>query len=435
MAGVAKIDATPPIGAPLAGYGSFDRRLFFPVLSPDSYNHLFKPSVGVRDPIYVKALALSNGQTTVAIVTLDTIAVDRSVVEEAYTIAAQRGVPLSLDNVMVCAAHTHSGPAAMSKLFLWEIITADLSMGPIREPFIEHIADVLVEACANMRPARLGIGSGEIYGITHNRRNVDSSRVESEDIDPTLGVLRIDEEDGRPMAVLWNFAIHGSMLPASNLSFSADIMGACNAYVEEDLGCVSLFANGAEGDTGPDAHGEDGLIEGGSALADKVIEIRNSLTTTDSVQLANHSRTIEFGPGYFHLNPGRIGETTSTDPGATCPTTIQYYPGFTVPLESGWIETSMRFQAIRLNDVVITSVPGEAITELGLQIKSDGASLGFSKTFIFGLANGYMAYIVTEPEYWCGGYEPKATFWGPSTAAQVRNACYEQMSAVRQGLK
>ena len=59
------------------------------------------------------------------------------------------------------------------------------------------------------------------------------------------------------------------------------------------------------------------------------------------------------------------------------------------------------------------------------------SELGFEQVFVFTLANGHMAYITTEAEYTCGGYESDATLWGPTTAQRVRTACQRQMAAIR----
>ena len=55
QAGVAKRDVTPPIGGRLYGYGARGDNV----------------STGVHDPLYAKAIVLSDGSTKLAIVTLD----------------------------------------------------------------------------------------------------------------------------------------------------------------------------------------------------------------------------------------------------------------------------------------------------------------------------------------------------------------------------
>ena len=67
---------------------------------------------------------------------------------------------------------------------------------------------------------------------------------------------------------------------------------------------------------------------------------------------------------------------------------------------------------------------------VGLEIKRAGHALGFGRTFVAGLANGHMAYITTEREYYLGGYEGLATLYGPKTADKAIAACTKVMRKV-----
>lgn len=49
--------------------------------------------------------------------------------------------------------------------------------------------------------------------------------------------------------------------------------------------------------------------------------------------------------------------------------------------------------------------------------------MGYDNVFVYSLTNNHMSYIVTEKEYTIGGYEALATFFGPTTGAEVRSAC------------
>ena len=51
--------------------------------------------------------------------------------------------------------------------------------------------------------------------------------------------------------------------------------------------------------------------------------------------------------------------------------------------------------------------------------------------FVCGLANSHMSYVTTETEYWEGGYEALATFWGPKTGVRVRDSCHAVAQRVR----
>ena len=72
---------------------------------------------------------------------------------------------------------------------------------------------------------------------------------------------------GAPVALVWNFAIHGTMLGAKNLRLSADVMGAASEALEHAIGAPALFVNGAVGDVSPARHGETESKEVGRELA------------------------------------------------------------------------------------------------------------------------------------------------------------------------
>src|SRR4029453_12497995 len=90
------------------------------------------------------------------------------------------------------------------------------------------------------RPAFVGTGRSEIAGLT-------DSRVHGP-LDPELGVLKVMGADNRPVAVVWNYAIHGTALGRENFKLSGDVMGDAAARIEEQLGAPALFVNGAGGE-------------------------------------------------------------------------------------------------------------------------------------------------------------------------------------------
>src|SRR5207253_2972579 len=91
-AGAARSDCTPPIGAPIGGFGGGPRRpldastiplniaaalgIIFKA-NPNDYNTLFAPSQGKHDAISAKALVLEKNGERFAILSLDFIGVSR----------------------------------------------------------------------------------------------------------------------------------------------------------------------------------------------------------------------------------------------------------------------------------------------------------------------------------------------------------------------
>jgi hypothetical protein len=62
-----------------------------------------------------------------------------------------------------------------------------------------------------------------------------------------VGVIRIDEENGRPLAVLVNFAAHPTILAWDNRLISPDYPGTLRRTVESLTGATCLFLQGAAG--------------------------------------------------------------------------------------------------------------------------------------------------------------------------------------------
>lgn len=434
LAGAASVDITPPIGVPLGGFGDPPRRQWPPDLNPADFHCMLKPSLGVLDPIRCKTLVLeTTAGRPVAIMTMDLIATAAQAVADIQARAVARGVPIALDDIMVCSSHTHSGPGALSPLRFWELAAMDFFQRRVYDAFIDGATDSLVQAWQARAPARLGADSTPLLGMTRNRRAGDSNVFTSDSIDPELGVLRVDRADGAPIATLWNFAAHGLVYQSDNLHFSADLFGHVARYVEgQHGGGVCLFANGAEGDVTPHARGTSAADQAGQTIAAAILGLRQRITTTSQVDLRSASEWLDLGAATLAIDTRRIGRSGS---GNSFIQAVNSIPGVTlglgISLGPSWIETRFRFQAIRLNDIALVSIPGEAIHTIGLAIKAHGVARGFRKTFPVGLANGHMAYITTPEEYDAGGYESLATLFGRDTGTLVVDRCARALDLVR----
>jgi neutral ceramidase len=430
-AGVSVVDVTPPVGVPLAGYGGGPRRCDPADTDPSNYHTFLNPSEGILDPIYAKALVCASGDTKVVMLSLDLVAVVSEFVDLIFQYARDMGTTILKEHFMVHSSHTHSGPGAISGLKWWELIGADVLVPSVQHELAKKCAQAVFEAESNMVPARFGSASGDLPGVTKNRRADDSPNLTVDMVDEELGILRVDKADGTPMALVWNFAVHGTSLYSWNMNYSADFMGAASAKMEAALGIPALFANGAEGDIKPSKSGTAGIEALTPLVAQKAVEVFNGIETTSSVTLKSAYEVIPFGDAAIDFSLNRAFGSYSPLNYVQVMQALGWNPSFKIKLNSDWFENVFRFQAIRFNDTVIVSLPGEAIHQLGLEIKSDGKLLGFDKVYPFGLANGHMGYIATEVEYEIGGYEGIATFFGPKTGENVRNACAALMEKIK----
>src|SRR5262249_38211258 len=104
-------------------------------------------------------------------------------------------------------------------------------------------------------------------------------------VDREMVVLKIASETGAPIATVWNYAIHGTMLPSVNLRLSGDVMGVASRELERTTGAPVLFVNGAVGDVSPAKHGEVELEGVGLELAAAVRGALDEATPVASAPL------------------------------------------------------------------------------------------------------------------------------------------------------
>ena len=207
----------------------------------------------VNDPLYAKALVLKDEHTTVALITLDAVAVGEiGWIKNDYLNKVRSEIAQELNikpaNILVNTSHGHG------------VVASDVDQRTI---------EAVREAAHNLVPVNAGTGSGLENRISENRRiklrsgmTADVRRAYSfppdeevagtGPVDPQIGVLRLDRKNGQPLAVLYNFACH-PIEGVPNGGNSADITGFASKVMEEELGngALAFFIQGAAGDTNP----------------------------------------------------------------------------------------------------------------------------------------------------------------------------------------
>lgn len=439
-AGAARVDGTPPLGVPLAGYNHGARAVpNWPLPEPREYTTFMMPSTGVLNPSWVRGLVIDNGKDQVCFLSVEAIGADGSLFEHAIKIAHDQGFPLPVEKIVLCGAHTHSGPGAVSPERLWELAPAtDLLVDSIRTQFASSVAAAMVEAYAAMRPAKVGLGWGELVGVTRNRRANMSPYVNVDSIDPHLGIIRVDALDGTPIATVWNFATHGTCYGPDNMSFSGDIMGYASQLVETATSAPALFINADAGDIDPTnaACANKPFFNGSSIIADKIMQVRETIVPSADVDFQVYSKIYDFGNTNLNLTVERVG--TDCDHGGPldiCNICKVLKCDLNLHLDGKWIENTPKFTAIRWtiggHNSLMVSIPGEPLLELGWQIRNDTLKLGFDDVFLMGYTNNHMGYFAPPDEYEVGGYEGLLTFWGVNTAEWVRGYCKEVAEQVK----
>jgi hypothetical protein len=252
----------------------------------------------VNDPCYAKALVLSQGELTAVLVTVDAVAIggigairDTFMDSLRQELAKDPGIPPA--HVIVNASHCH---------------------GSVRSDADRLVVQVVRDAWKGLTRVKVGTGVATEDRISENRRVTlkDGSQVDMRrayslawdkevasvgPIDPQVGLMRIDREDGRPLAVLYNFACHPIMNPPSKGS-SADFPGFASALIEKTLGdgALAFFVQGCGGDINPVRYKEVNCPPDaeplGTFLGARVLEGMQGLTVAPMGKLSVERQVI-----------------------------------------------------------------------------------------------------------------------------------------------
>lgn len=386
-AGVARTDITPPPGVELWGYSNRSG-----------------PAIGTLDPLYARVLVLDDGRQTIALITLD---LGRSFGPPQIAwlrdkARRQHGVK----DVMLIASHTHSGPMIEDSY--------DNELPPWEQRALEKIADAIGEAISKLKAARIGVGLGQAI-IGHNRRVVqsdgsvkmlwrNSTGQQTGIIDPTVGVIRVDDAQGNPMAILVNYACHPVIFGPDNLRYSADYPGAMARFVEASFANsgsqpIGFFLQGAPGDINPQmdktplAENADAIkIEVGEKLGREVVRVARTIQTETMAnpEVALLSEDLRF------QNRWDLDKLRQLVNFAFPPALAKRYQRYVTPEIAATVTT-----LVINKQIAIVGLPGEPFVGLQLLLKQRSP---LATTFMTGYTNGYFGYFPTIGAAAVGGY-------------------------------
>ena len=210
----------------------------------------------IHDSLYVKALVLENKNFRFAIITMDIVAIATigDIPNDFLKNIRERlKDELKIDNVLVNASHNH--------------LDGFLNGGKKIAGDVENKTIMAVKkALMNMEPVKAGAGkgfenrfamnrriklkNGQVFTIRHANPNMPDDEMEQlGEIDPEIGILKIDRLDGTPKALVYNYACH-PYTGVPDKGVTAEFPGFASGVIEEQLGfgAMAFFLQGAAGD-------------------------------------------------------------------------------------------------------------------------------------------------------------------------------------------
>lgn len=413
-AGARRISIVPPFPTHMGGFG--DRM--------DTFE-------GAKDQLFARAVAVHDGEEAVIVIGSDLMAIDEQLVNRARAIITEKtGVPAS--HIMISCAHNHSAPSYYQKA------RKGVTELPLEDFLVDQFAKVAIAAYENRVPAAAGFRYGEITGATRNRQQNNETV-----IDTTVGVLRIEERETREViGILYNFTGHPVILGSRNLSLSGEFPGWASRTVEEVLGGIAVFTQGACGDITVHRQGDPWLeIQRlGRLIAGEVIKTAEFIRPAEDTTVQAASSTLSLPPkpipsaaeikAALAVAESAYEEAVKND----VPDQLQRQLRQQVDLHSanlrqaemiadGRLEQPDAYDAevhvVRIGDMIAVGVPGELFVEYALELRARIAQTYNRPMILVGYANHYLGYIVTPRAMQTGGYEASVARVGPEAGRQM----------------
>ena len=317
MAGAAEAPLDLPIGLPQGGYTGRMFPLSLPVDQREApYTVQFVPSAGVATRIPVKAVWLQGSDGPFIMVKVDLI-----YAFEALTFALEESISNRLgvdvtDRVVMATNHSHAAYGDHSQDAAM-YLGSDQFNREVFDRMVEEVTDVVESAYDAMAPAAIGVGIDPEFDpigvdeIFRDRRGenkeilgVDGEPLGEKYKDPALTLIRIDHTQGNtdprddePVAVVFHFGMHGTILGDDNPFLSTDAPGGAELKFQEtfDSPVVVMHMQGGAGDVSPAGIQDDwARIESiGERAAPKIKALWDSTETASGtspgVQVATRS--------------------------------------------------------------------------------------------------------------------------------------------------
>lgn len=267
-------------------------------------------------------------------------------------------------------------------------------------------------------------------------------------VDHEVRVIRVDDLEGRPLAVAFAHGCHTVTMGPRCMAYSPDYPGPARRIVEDHLGCPSLFLQANGGNINPITGVGDGTGDSdskrrlGGILGGEVVKVADGIYThsergprvffgmlskaamyprvplKQEPQPPLEARQVEIELPLYpfpalaeckelerrygaeleeHIRKGTRGALLNVGY-----VFHRWARTLVAAVESGRKPAvTGRIQALRIGDLAIASFPGETFAEAGMEVKRQSP---FPHTAFLGYSNGAICYVPPREAYPPGGW-------------------------------
>lgn len=355
---------------------------------------------GVKDEIYVRCLAISDGRITALMICaelgtyIDADSIRRRIEEE---------LEVPAENILISATHSHEVPEGKIDPDIMGETTAqkhyterERCIAKRAVAYNQFLEDRTVlaakQAVLAMEPARYAYGEGKSYincnrdQFLENGNSIQGLNYERPS-DKTLSVIEFQNMDGKKIGFLINYAVHNNLCyrrtdgEGEGLLVYGDISSEVSKYVEtyyQADGAVAVWSNGAAGNQNPYVSGNytkfctDGSIVENAYKLGNVWELCKFVGETQGrdvvsvIQKIRHYRSCAKIQTFYReyelqgtkvegFTPEMIGNVNLVDNSK-----IYNIPMGKVPLS---------LMLITIGDIAVYGINGEVMCETGMRLK------------------------------------------------------------------
>jgi neutral ceramidase len=404
-AGTTRVDITPPLGLPLRAWAARRAR-----------------ANAAHEPLLAQALMVEDDDRGQAvIVALDLPHVGRTLTS-AVRARVRAATGIREETVLLNASHTHSAPPLAGSGVSWTPEDPEYERYAASLP--ERIAGAVYGAYHARRPARVASGSGRVPGVSVNRVHHEDA------VDDSVQVVRVDADDGSPLAVVGGFACHGTCMGGQVPDWNADFAAPLRLAVEHDLpGVECLFVQGCAGDVAPwdfwmgnprpRPHTYANRDELGERVGTEVARVAASLHTSAEARVAAASRMLPVRRRQLDWEQAELDQLerslrSQVDPDypelwAEHVHTVNSAQLFPLSYQRGAVGMyqNMRaradeplqaeIQTLAIGNTAFSANPFELFNGPGLEIRARSPFSG--ATFVLGYSNDYLGYLPRTQDF------------------------------------
>lgn len=430
LAGYAKVNITPSYPVGMGGYSDMNKRTH----------------TGLVDYIYATCIAVTSGEDTVLMFTVDIGGLNLDN-QKILRTAVSGATNVPEENIFIGSTHTHSAPAT-SGHDTADRYSADL-MTWVVQAATEALADRSIATLSQTTAVHEGMNFVRHYTMEDGTLRANSDVEDRTKIvghpmetDEQMVLLQFDREDSKKDILMINWQSHpASASEIGYYNIAADFVGPLRDKVEKNTGALVAYFTGAVGNQVNDskwaqeAHGLD-WRQYGEALADRAISMLPQLTPVEGIAIKTSREIVqaEVDHSWDHM----VKEATEvwnlfqeTDRETADALGEQYdfsscYQAKVIIRRAQMGPTmDMELNTFCIGDMGFTTGTYEMFSDNGIYVKENSP---FAATF---LISGTSSYMPSDITYTYRGYEQDTTNYARGTGEAFAEKYVEMLAALK----